>query len=229
MANASQPVHRRYLPVECEPCIARRQILIGNPSSVHAPTPQDSLPLPRLSTHDAQPLLRPARRLGLAQRRRQSRHATSNVATTQHGQARSAPTPARLRSLPRLQQARLPHARPRSWTTSCRSTSVPTGAWSSATPRSSAVTATDARRPTTCGKYGHRAGPLTPEQIANRQQANQLAEPPRTTMHDECAEDRWGGSFSLGLGAEYQTRPETRNSAKLGRGGSEGLGVIHEG
>ena len=29
-------------------------------------------------------------------------------------------------------------------------------------------------------RYGHREGPLTPVQIANREQANRLAEPPRT-------------------------------------------------
>ena len=28
-------------------------------------------------------------------------------------------------------------------------------------------------------KYGHRAGPLTPEQVANREQANRLEQPPR--------------------------------------------------
>ncbi len=32
-------------------------------------------------------------------------------------------------------------------------------------------------------KYGHRVGPLIPEQIANREQANRLEEPPRTETY----------------------------------------------
>ena len=71
-------------------------------------------------------------------------------------------------------------------------------------------------------KYGHRSGPLTPEQIANREQANQLEQPPRDDGCMTTEGNRWGGSYLCADLAAYQTLPETRFSAKLGRGGSEG-------
>jgi 5-methylcytosine-specific restriction protein A len=43
-------------------------------------------------------------------------------------------------------------------------------------------------------KYGHRIGTPTPQQLENRQRANELDEPPRYSSVDFAHTDRWGES-----------------------------------
>ena len=77
-------------------------------------------------------------------------------------------------------------------------------------------------------RYGHRDGVTTLLQKHNRQQSQQLIQPP-SADENPGNDEPVGGSQSLPPCAENQTPPDARFSAKLGWGGSEGLGSIHEG